>query len=139
MQRLLLSAALAFAFIQTSQSFAGTWVAERAGTTFVRLELRTTSDVVEGKIALGTIEVDSKGEVTTVTAARKTLTPIFDVVVRGSTLSFSVKESNDVDRFELALAGDRAELRFLLSDADREELASSGVPAIKPVGLRRVE
>lgn len=139
MQSVILLAALALVSIQTSQSFAGTWVAERAGTTFVRLELRAAIDVVEGNIGLGTIEVDSKGEVKKVTAATKNLTPIFDVILRGSTLSFSVKESNDVDRFELALTGDRAELRFLLSDADRAELAANGVPAPKPVQLKRVE
>lgn len=137
MQRLLLSVALAVAASQTGQVFDGTWIAERAGTTFVRLELRTTNDIVEGKIALGNVEVDSKGEVKTVTAAPKTLTPIFDVEQRGSTLLFWRKESNDVDRFELTVTGDRAELRLLLSDADRSELAASGVPTIKPLQLKR--
>jgi len=58
--------------------------------------------------------------------------------VRGSTLSFSRKAGEDTDRFEMRLLGaDGAEMRFLLSDADRSELATSGVEVPKPIRLKK--
>ena len=72
-------------------------------------------------------------------SAPRELTPIFDLAVRDSTLSFSRKEGHDTDRFEMRLLGaEAAELRFLLSDADRSELAASGVAMPKPIRLKRI-
>ena len=53
-------------------------------------------------------------------------------------LSFSRKDGNDTDHFELRLVDNRAELLFIPSDADRAELAAMGVPVPKPIRLTRV-
>ena len=127
MQRAILSVTLALAGGQaTSQSYAGTWTAELAGQTYVRLELQVTNGALGGRISLGNIEVDSGGEVKTALAAPNEFTPLFDVVLKDSVLSFSRKDGNDTDSFELRLVDSRAELRFIPSDADRAELATMG-------------
>ena len=138
MQKAILSVTLALAFGQaTSQSYAGTWTAELAGQTYVRLELQITNGALGGRISLGNIEVDSGGEVKTALAAPNEFTPLFDVVLRDSVLSFSRKDGNDTDHFELRLVDNRAELHFIPSDADRAELAAMGVPVPKPIRLTR--
>ena len=53
-------------------------------------------------------------------------------------LSFSRKDGNDTDHFELRLVDNRAELRFIPSDADRAELAAIEVPVPKPIRLTRI-
>jgi hypothetical protein len=137
-QRAILSVTLALTFGQaTSQSYTGTWTAELAGQTYVRLELQVTNGALGGRISLGNIEVDSAGEVKTAFAAPNEFTPLLDVVLRDSVLSFSRKDGNDTDHFELRLVDNRAELRFIPSDADRAELAAMGVPAPKPIRLTR--
>ena len=76
MQQTILSVILALAFNQpTSQSYAGTWTAELAGQTYVRLELQVTNGALGGRIGLGNIEVDSQGEVKTAVAAPNELSP----------------------------------------------------------------
>jgi hypothetical protein len=48
-------------------------------------------------------------------------------------------DGDDTDHFELRLIdASAAELRFLLSDGDRQELARQGIPEFKPVRLKRV-
>jgi hypothetical protein len=121
-----------------NQAFAGTWIAEFEGKTFVRVELTADSGTVGGRISLGDIEVNADGEVRMATSAPAALTAIFDVVVRDSTLSFSRKDGADTDRFEMRLIGEQAELHFLPSDEDRSELAAAGVPVPKPIRLKRV-
>ena len=97
-----------------------------------------TNGALGGAISLGDVEVDSEGAVRKATTAPAKLTPLFDVVTRASTLSFARKDGNDTDRFELRLVGAQAELRFILSDADRQELAAEGIPVPKPFPLTRV-
>ena len=139
MQRAILSVTLALAFGQaSSQPYAGTWTAELAGQTYVRLELQVINGALGGRISLGNIEVDSGGEVKTALAAPNEFAPLFDVVLRDSLLSFSRKDGHDTDHFELRLVDNRAELRFIPSDADRAELAAMGVPVPKPIRLTRV-
>ena len=121
-----------------NQPFAGTWIAEFEGKTFVRIELSVANDAVRGRIGLGDIEVDADGEVRMAASAPADLTAIFDVAVRDSTLSFSRKDGADTDRFEMRIVGDQAELRLLLSDEDRSELAAAGVPVPKPIRLKKV-
>ena len=149
---LLATALVALSLGQTLEWYGGTWIAELAGTTYVRLELRVSNGALGGQIGLGDIEVDSKGDVRTAAAAPRVLTPIFDVVVtqpylaarstsvaRGeSILSFSRKDGDDTDHFELKLAGDQAALSFLLTDADRRELAEIGGGVPKPFRLKRI-
>jgi hypothetical protein len=120
------------------RTFAGTWTAEFQGKTYVRLVLDAAAGAPSGKISLGNIQVDSKGSVHKAESAPETFTPIFDVALRGSTLSFARKESRDTDRFELNLLGnDTAELRLILTEADRKELAESGATTVKPIRLTK--
>ena len=119
-------------------AFEGTWVATHAGTTFARLEFRVTDGKLEGRIGLGDIHVDANGVVDQVTDAPRTLKPIFDASLKGSTLAFASKDLHDTDRFELTLIGPDAELRFLLSELDRKNLAAEGIPIPKPIRLTRL-
>ena len=119
-------------------SVAGTWTAEFDGRTFVRLELKTAGGTLAGGLSIGDIEVDDKGALRKVGEMPPKLTPIFDVLQKGSTLTFSRKDSTDIDRFQLrVLDGKRAELVFLFSEADRKELAAEGIPAPKPILLTK--
>jgi hypothetical protein len=137
-----LALALAMTALSAGQSaagrIAGTWTAEFAGRPFIRLDLKTTNGSIEGAMAIGNFEVDAQGMVKRAEQPPGILTPIFDVTQRGSTLSFSRKDVADTDRFELRLldAG-RADLSFLLTEADRKELAANGVPAPKPIRLTK--
>ena len=116
----------------------GTWTAERAGQTFVRLELTTTGGALGGRISLGDIHLDSQGEVEAVLKAATDFTPIFDVVLRDGMLSFARKDGDDTDRFEMRLAANEtAQLTFAPSEADREELVRAGVPLPKPIRLKK--
>lgn len=119
-------------------SFDGAWVAQFEGRTFLRLELKTVDGTTTGGLSIGNIEVDKQGALRLVGELPRTLTPIFDVTEQPSLVTFSRKDGSDIDRFELHVLGTgRAELRFLLSDEDREELAADGVPAPKPIALTR--
>ena len=123
-----------------SGAIAGTWTAQFEGRTFLRLELKTANGAITGGMSVGNIEVDHQGALRRVGELPRDLMPIFDVTQRASTVTFSRKDSanSDPDRFELRLleAG-HAELQFLPSDADRKELAASGVPTPKPIPLAR--
>jgi hypothetical protein len=139
MPRSILAAALALTVLQPSgQPYAGIWIAEFSGTTHIRLELRLNNGGLSGGISLGDIEVDAKGDLRTAAAAPRELAPIIDVMVREGTLSFSRKDDDETDRMEMRLVGDQAELRFILSDADRQELAESGIAVPKPIRLKRI-
>ena len=120
-----------------SQRFAGTWTADLAGKTFARLELRETGGTLGGWVSLGRVHFDPSGEITEVMQTAGELTPIFDVTLRDGTLRFSRKDGDDTDRFELRIVNGEAQLSFVLSEADRAELASQGVAAVKPVRLIR--
>lgn len=116
----------------------GVWIAQFEGRTFLRLELKTVDGTTTGGLSIGNIEVDKQGALRLVGELPRTLTPIFDVTEQPSLVTFSRKDGSDIDRFELHVLGTgRAELRFLLSDEDREELAADGVPAPKPIALTR--
>jgi len=118
----------------TSQRFAGTWLADHAGTTYVRLVLRGADDALAGTLSLGDVQVDERGEVKTVTAV-KSAGPVFDVRVNGAVLSFARKDGDDTDRFEMRLTGaDGAELTLLVSEADRQ---AAGVSSLRPFRLTR--
>jgi hypothetical protein len=135
-----IAAVLAFSMVQTgSQAYAGRWIAERAGTTFVRLDLNVTNGTLGGGISLGDISLDDQGEVTSARTAPPGLTSIVSVRLRDSTLSFSRKDGDDTDQFEMRLVGDEAaELIFLPSEADLKALAENGVPRPKPVRLKKI-
>ena len=135
---LLATALVALSFGQSLESYRGTWIAEFDGTAFVRLELDVTGGALGGRIALGDMEVDADGRVKAAKEAPNRPTPIFDVVVRDSTVSFSRKDGNDTDRFEVHLNAGEAELRFILDEETLKELTDEGIAVPKPVRLKRV-
>jgi hypothetical protein len=134
------AAVLALTLVQTgSQAYAGTWIAEIAGTTYARLDLTVTNGTLSGRISLGDIHVDDRGEVDSADAAPPASSAIFSVRLRDSTLSFSRKDGDDTEQFEMRLlSGQAAELVFLPTDADLEELAENGVPRPRPFRLKKV-
>jgi hypothetical protein len=119
---------------------AGTWTAQFEGRRFLTLELKTVNGTITGGMSVGNIEVDGQGAVRRVGELPRDLRPIFDVTQHASTVTFSRQDSaaSDTDRFELRMLEDgHAELQFLVSDADRKELAASGIPTPKPIPLTR--
>ena len=139
MKTLALVVAIAAVSVQSNTApIAGSWTAQFDGRTFVRLELKTTNGTITGGMSLGKFEVDKQGALRRAVESPRDLTPIFDVTRRESTVTFSRKDGTSTDRFELQLleAG-HAELHVLLNDADRRELAASGIPTVKPIALSR--
>jgi hypothetical protein len=134
----LATALVALSLGQTLESYGGTWIAEFDGAAFVRLELTVTGGALGGRIALGEMQVDAEGRVKAARKAPDRLTPIFDVVVRDEVVSFSHKDGNDTDRFEMRLSGGEAELRFILDEETLKELTDDGIPLPKPVRLKKV-
>jgi hypothetical protein len=142
---LIFAIALAMTFGQTAasqapgQTYAGTWIAEFTGSTFIRLELEGAASALRGRISLGNVQVDAQGEVNKAEAAPREFAPIFDVTLRTTSIAFSRKNDNDTDHFEMRLVGNEAaELLFILTDEDRKELAADGIPAPKPFRLKKV-
>ena len=120
-------------------SLAGTWVADLNGTTFMRLELRTENGRLIGALGTGDIHFNEKGVVDEAKGVPTTLTPISSIEMSGSVMSFTRVEGNDLERFRLRVTGDRtAELTFLPSEEDLQELKEEGIPAPKPIPLRKV-
>ena len=135
---LLATALVALSLGQSLEAYGGTWLAEFNGTAFVRLELSVTGGTLGGRIALGDIEVDAEGRIKAARPAPDRLTPILDVAVRDSVVSFSRKDGNDTDRFEMRLSGGEAELRFILDEETLKELTDEGIPPPKPVRLKKI-
>jgi len=133
------AAAMALSASQSGGTpIAGSWTAQFEGRTFLRLELKAVNGTITGGMSMGDFEVDGQGEVRRADEAPRDLKPLLDVAYRAATLTFSRRDVTETDRFELRLleAG-HAELRFLLNDADRKDLAASGIPDPKPIRLTR--
>jgi hypothetical protein len=114
-------------------------VAERNGTVFVRLELRVTDGALSAGLATGDVQFDAKGEVKNAAPVPARLTPITDLVATGSDVSFVRLEGNDTERFRLRVVSeDRAELQLLPDEEMLEELKELGIPAPKPIALRKI-
>ena len=128
---------LTLAGSQAPAPFEGTWIAEYRGATYVRLTLQTNGGVTTGSLSLGDVEFGKDGTVVKAADAPKAMSKIFDVRREGNVLSFSRKESEDTDRFQLTIAGDALTLKFLPSEEDLQELADAGIPAPKPFRLIR--
>ena len=121
------------------QRFAGRWAADHQGRPFVRLDLTSSNGALAGRIQLADIHVDATGDVETVRNDLSEPRPQLDITLRNQTVAFSGRDSNDSDQFELTVIDDRtAELRFVLSDADRLELAQDGIPVPRPIRLTRL-
>jgi hypothetical protein len=136
----LLALTLAFLLLQPiPAAVAGSWVAERNGTVFVRLELRVTDGALSAGLATGDVQFDAKGEVKNASPVPARLTPITDLVATGSDVSFVRLEGNDTERFRLRVVSeDRAELQLLPDEEMLEELKELGIPAPKPIALRKI-
>ena len=116
----------------------GSWTAQFEGRTFLRLELKTANGLITGGISAGNIEVDTQGAVRRADEAPLALTPIFDVKLGGSILTFSRKDGTSTDRFEVRLLDDgAAELQVLFDEEDLKELAANSVPIPKPIHLSK--
>jgi hypothetical protein len=136
---LMSTAGMAAAGQAPGQAYAGTWVADLAGTTHVRLELEPSEGTLRGRIALGNLQFDRQGQVTKAEPAPSRLTPLIDVTLRITGISFSRRDVTDIDRFEMRLLGNAAaELLFIPTDEDRKELAAEGIPMPGPIRLRRI-
>lgn len=121
------------------QAYAGTWVANLAGSTYVRLELEPSEGTLRGRIALGNLQFDGQGQVAKAEPAPSRLTPLINVSLRITGISFARRDGNDTDRFEMRLLdGETAELLFIPTDEDRKELAAEGIGVPKPIRLKRL-
>ena len=124
---------------QTGQPYAGTWTADLAGRNYVRLELKVADSTLSGTLSLADIRLDQQGVVGEITSAPSAPKPIFDVTLRNSTLLFSRKDSNDTDHFEMRITGGGvAELLWVPSEENRQELADNGIAVPKPMPLKRI-
>ena len=137
---MLLLALLGIAALQPAAGgMAGTWVADYRGTTFIRLELKDADGTLAGMMRIGNLRFDDNGDVLEAAPVPSTLTPLIDVTVNGSSLSFAIHEGNDTDHFRLTVVGvDQAELAFILSEEILEELKDEGLPVPKPIRLHKI-
>lgn len=135
----ILAAAVAAVLAQSpNQRYAGTWVAERSGETYVKLELSVAGGALGGRISLADIQVDKAGQVSAITSALSETNALFDIAERNSLLSFARKEGTDADRFTMRLIDDgAAELLFVPSEEDRLELEAEGIAMPAPIPLKR--
>jgi hypothetical protein len=123
---------------QDTTAIAGSWTAEFNGRTFIRLELRVVSGALTGSLSTGELQVDEQGGIRQVGEAPRSPLPIFDVTHQSATVTFSRKDVHDTDRFEFRVVDDsRGELRLILTDEVRKELAADGIPLPKPIILAR--
>ena len=139
MWQTLLAGLLASVFFQaTDRWYEGKWSAEFEGVTFVRLELALVNGKPAGRMSLGnSIEVNADGGLRSVSPASGRFAEIFDVTVNGPVFAFSQRDGAEINRFEIHQAADHAELRVVLSDETRKELAAEGSPVPRPIQLRR--
>lgn len=140
MRHLILISSLALmSLVQTANNTAvGSWSAELKGQPFVRLELRSEEGKLTGTLAIGDIHVDAKGDVDQAGPLPSEQLPISDLSQQGSVVAFSRKDGDDTDRFEFRVVDSSSgELRFLLSDEQRADLAANGIPVPKPIPLTR--
>jgi hypothetical protein len=122
----------------SSQPFAGKWTCEYFGRTLARLELQDDHGSVTGRMSIGVFHVDSDGKLDVVIEEATVFTPIFDVVLRDSVLSFTKENDGTPDQYELRVSGDTAKLSFLITDKFREELKASGMGPPQPVTFKRI-
>ncbi len=119
--------------------FTGTWVADVKGTTFARLELRAGEGGPAGGLAIGNVHFNTSGVVDEAQPVPATLTALANFVVTGGVLAFTRDEGDDTERFEVRVTADgNAQLTFLPTADDLAELKEAGIPAPKPIPMRRV-
>src|SRR5437879_1940886 len=101
-----LAAAVVTGAQASPQPYAGTWTADLAGQTYVRLELNVANGALGGRISLGNIHVDAEGEIDRVNSVARNFTPVDNLVLRGESVSFTRRDGDDTDHFELHVAPD---------------------------------
>ena len=117
----------------------GTWVADHRGTTFVRVELKAVNNTLAGAIGTGNLRVDDNGDVLEVTSVPTTLTPLYEVIVKGPSITFMRPEGADDEHFRFTVLGaDQAELLFLPSEDLLEELKQAGIAVPKAIRLHKI-
>ena len=127
------------AFQPAAAAMSGTWVAEYQGKTFVRLELKAADNTLAGTIQTGNVRFDDKGDVNGVTELPITPTPLHDIVVKGQSMTFMRPEGTDAEHFRFTMLGaDQAELLFLPSEEDLQELKEAGISSLKPFRLHKI-
>jgi hypothetical protein len=129
-----LAIALAVMVGQPVSGYSGDWTADYHGTTYVRLALTDAVGAPQGAMSIGeSIHIDAQGDVDGVTEAPSNLTRMLDVRWNGTVLSFTVKNGDDVHRFELRLIdANTGELTPIIPEEQRQELAKEGIPLPKP-------
>jgi hypothetical protein len=116
----------------------GTWIADHRGTMFVRLELKVVNNTLAGAIGTGNVSFDDNG-VREVTAVPPTLTPLYEVVIKGPSITFMRQEGSDAEHFRLTVLGaDQADLLFLPSEELLQELKEDGIAVPKPIRLHKI-
>ena len=122
-----------------AEDYVGTRTAEFKGTTFMELDLRMLNGALVGNISLGNMHVDENGNVDAVRATPEKREPVTDFAVLGSRLTFTHKDGDDAEHFEMRLLdGTTAELRFVLTNEQRVELGVNDVHPPKPIRLKRL-
>jgi hypothetical protein len=122
-----------------TQPFVGTWTMNFEGQTFARLELQAVAGALSGRISLGAMHINDRGEIDHVIKPAVNFTPLFDLSDRDGVLVFARKDGDDTDRFELRVNGDTAQLTFLVTEEFRQELKDDGLPVPKPITLTRTK
>lgn len=136
----IVATAVAAVLAQSSNPrYAGTWVAERSGEIYVKLELSVEGGALGGRLSLADLQVDKAGQVAAITSPLSEPVALFDIIERNAILSFARKEGDDPDRFTMRLVGDAAaELLFVPSEEDRRELEAEGIALPGPMVLKRL-
>lgn len=135
--------AAVFAIIPTVQTntAAGVWTAEFNGKTFVKVALHVEGAALAGRISESDFRLDDNGDLQSVGTLPADGQRIFNVKQDGATVTFSARDGDDTNNFEFRVRDDgRAELRLLLTEKFRAELAASGIPQTwisKPIVLTR--
>jgi hypothetical protein len=113
---------------QAQKKFTGTWEAKWKDKVICTLRLRA-GEQISGEIESGNINADANGDLQEPESTDHSdpPSPILNAKLEGNTLTFEMKDDDDVLKFEMKLLGDgRAEVRIL----------DSPVP-IKPIHFDR--
>jgi hypothetical protein len=120
------------------QDYVGSWVAEFNGSPFISLNLQMANGTMTGHISYSDMHVDDKGVVDR-TGPMHEPKPVIDVAVVGSALTFTNKDDDDTNHYEMRLVdATTAELRLVLTDAEKEEIAADGIHLPAPIRLKLV-
>jgi hypothetical protein len=103
------------------------------------VELRLTGGGPAGAMSTGSMELNEQGEVKAARPLTSALVPLKEFVVTGPALTFVLQENDEPNRFRMTVVSDdRATLEVLPDDEMLEELKELGIPAPKPIALRKI-